>query len=106
MTDDTTRRDRLTDFVRATALETIRRYNVGEITERQACDWFGVDRLTFRTALAADPSLFDDGALRAALDEWAAAHDAYVGPSTSSMFNQEAYDRYADAVKALRAVLP
>lgn len=36
------------------ALETIRRYHAGDITEKQACDWFGVDRLTFRSALYAE----------------------------------------------------
>lgn len=43
----------MSDPLHKAALETIRRYITGEITERQACDWFGVDRLTLRAALSA-----------------------------------------------------
>jgi hypothetical protein len=37
----------------ATPLETVRRYLTGEITERQACDWFDCDRLAFREEIDA-----------------------------------------------------
>lgn len=59
------------------ALETIRRYNAGEITERQACDWFGVDRLTFRNALAALATQPSPERLREALR--LAFHDYAIG---------------------------
>jgi hypothetical protein len=52
------------------ALETIRRYHAGEITERQACDWFDVDRLTLRTSLAAANVRVGDAGLRDALLNW------------------------------------
>jgi len=37
----------------STPLETVRRYLAGEITERQACDWFDCDRLAFREEIDA-----------------------------------------------------
>ena len=56
-------------MTKAASLETIRRYNAGEITERQACDWFGVDRLTFRAALAASGDAPREGSYEQGWDD-------------------------------------
>lgn len=67
----------------STPLETVRRYLAGEITERQACDWFDCDRLAFREEIDALVAAVNASYLttpsRAALDSTTAPLDVDPG---------------------------